>query len=194
MQNDAGDVVADNVLFANFTIIDNGNAYGSTAAGFQGIVNDGNHDYVMDGAEYAQYPALLATNYLPPDDYSGELLVFTLDGTSGFPPFVRIGLEWYDDDEVSQSDFFDFECFDIVEYDDVAPGLGVLETSGHMEMEPREAFATPPHADDFSRTTPFLCYNIQSGDGGSFMWPCAQSTAVFTPDAGDDQPNFTTGR
>ena len=88
---------------------------------------------------------VLATNYLPPDDYSGELLVFTLDGTSGFPPFVRIGLEWYDDDEVSQSDFFDFECFDIVEYDDVAPGLGVLETSGHMEMEPREAFATPPH-------------------------------------------------
>ena len=57
VQNDAGDVVADNVLFANFTIIDNGNAYGSTAAGFQGIVNDGNHDYVMDGAEYAQYPA-----------------------------------------------------------------------------------------------------------------------------------------
>ena len=108
VQNDAGDVVADNVLFANFTIIDNGNAYGSTAAGFQGIVNDGNHDYVMDGAEYAQYPALLATNYLPPDDYSGELLVFTLDGTSGFPPFVRIGLEWYERRRRSQSDFFRF--------------------------------------------------------------------------------------
>ena len=76
----------------------------------------------------------------------------------------------------------------------MAPGLGALDTGGHMEMEPREAFAFPPHADDFSRTTPFLCYNIQSGGVGSFMWPCAQSTALFTPDAGDEQPNFKTGR
>ena len=91
------------MLFANFTILDHAgsDAYGAAAAGFQGIINDGNHDYVMDCAEYAQYPGLLATNFLPPTEYSGELLVFTLDGTSGFPPFVRIGLEWYDDDEIS---------------------------------------------------------------------------------------------
>ncbi len=208
IQNDVGVTVADNILFADFTIVDamNAESYSATAAGFQGfIVNDGNRDYKFDGLEYSKFPAALATNYLPPASNPGELLVFTLDGKSNVAPAVLVNLLWFDDDENFQNDSFNFECFDVISYSDIAPGLGTLATPGHLEMFPVDTFQNfSPHAEPgLSRKVPFLCYNIQAAPmvevggvlvpGGKTMRPCAQSMSAFVPDGDDSQPHFNTG-
>jgi hypothetical protein len=190
-----GTTVSENVLFADWTAVDIGNAVAvsAPAAGFQGVTNDGDKDYQFDGIEYANFPDSLATNYLPPTQYPGTLLVFTLDLTPGFPAPVRANVLWYDDDEVFEDDRFTFECFDLIDYWEIAPGLGALWTAGHMEMVPAVTQYAPPHG-DFSRRVPFLCYNIQEAPGGGMTArACAQSVARFVPLPGDTGPHLDTG-
>jgi hypothetical protein len=199
-----GTTVSENVLFADWTVVDTGAgvAYSAPAAGFQGITNDGDKDYQFDGVEYANFPDSLATNYLPPADYPGELLVFTLDLTAGFPAPVRANVLWYDDDEQYEDDSFAFECADIIPYGQIAPGLAALGTAGHMEMSPTVTQYFPPHG-DFARRVPFLCYNIQETVVGEIGVPpdvielrgatvraCAQSVARFVPLDGHTGPHL----
>ena len=181
VQNASGQTVPDNVLFADFTIIHAATAaaVSAPAAHFQGTQNDGNRVYVFDGIEYSAFPAALATNYLPPADYPGRLLVYTLDGTTGTPPQVRARVLWYNDDEDYEDTEFEFECMDLIDYSEIGLGLGALGTAGHMEIIP--VVHTGQFPGDFDDThSPLLCYNIQDApDGGSTMRPCAQSTAAF---------------
>jgi hypothetical protein len=192
VQNELGDTVAENVLFADWTILDlvAGTAFSAPAAGFQGASNDGDQNYAFNGTEYSQFPDSLATNYLPPATNPGALLSFTLDLHSGFPAPVRAKLFWYNDDEEFEDDFLDFQCFELVSYFDIAIGLNALTTAGHMELDPKVTTYGPPHADG-ARRVPFLCYNIQvTQNGGAIARACAQSTAKFVPADGDTDPNF----
>lgn len=184
IENDLGATVAENVLFADWTVLDVPNmaAYSAPAAGFQGTLSVGDKQYMFDGMEYSTFPDKLATNYLPPDTHPGTLLTFTLDFTQGFPPATRAKVWWYDDDEIAEDDYFEGSCFDLISYGEIAPGLGALATAGHMEIDPRTTINGPPHDPDGSRRVPLLCYNIQDApDGGTTMRACAQSVAAFVP-------------
>jgi hypothetical protein len=184
IQNTVGQSIRENILFGDWTLVDTGNgtAASAPAAGFQGETAGGNTDrvYVFDGTtEYATFPAVLATNYLPPATYPGQLLVFTLDGVTGVAPQVRARILWYDDDEVYEDDSIDFKCMDFIDYTTVAPGLGALPSAGHMEIIPVTHPGTFPGTFDDTRA-PLLCYNLQDApSGGSTLRPCNQSTSAF---------------
>jgi hypothetical protein len=202
--NAVNDTVAENVLYGDWTVLDvpGSAAYSAPGAGFQGILNDGDKQYVMDGLEYANYPDSLATNFLPPLVHPGTLLAFTLDFTAGNPPLAIANVFWYDDDELFEDDSFPIDCFDLVPYGAIAPGLALLNTPGHLEITPVTAPNGPPHSPDGDRRVPLLCYNIQDaplvGDppnqlgGGTTVRACAQSVAKFVPDDGDSEPNLDT--
>jgi hypothetical protein len=193
VQNAAGQTIGDNILFGDFTLEDTatGAAASAVAAGFGGtpLPNDGDKRYAFfPGApfgpnpefpEYAPFPAVVATNYLPPASYPGRLLVFTLDGVPGVPPQVRARVLWYNDDEDFEDDAFDFKCMDFLDYGAIAPGLAALTTAGHMEITPVLHPGEFPGTFDDTKS-PLLCYNIQDAPGGgSTMRPCAQSTSFY---------------
>ena len=193
VQDSLGDTLAEDVLFADFTIVDTGRAtaMSSFAAGFQGGSDpDGDNNYRFDGNDYVRFPTTQATNYLPPVEAPGELLVFTLDGYTGFAPDVRVNVLWYDDDERFEDDSFAFECMDWISYDEIADGLDELASAGHMELFPKATLVDP--RGDGPVRVPFLCYNVQyptaalHEDHGSHGWlgaatmrPCAKSAADF---------------
>ena len=185
VQNGAAQTVGENILFADFTLIDStsGEASSAPAAGFQAGQgsNNGDQVYTFDGQEYTEFPAALATNYLPPASYEGKLLAFTLDGTTGTAPWVRARVLWYNDDEDWEDAQFEFKCMDWIPYEQIAVGLDALTTAGHMEILPVVHTGDFPGAFDDTKA-PLLCYNIQDAPGGgSTMRPCAQSTATFVP-------------
>jgi hypothetical protein len=189
IQNTVGQTIRENILFGDWTLIDtaSGEAASAPAAGFQGFTG-GNTDkvYVFDGAtEYSTFPAVLASNYLPPATYPGQLLVFTLDGVTGVAPQVRARILWYNDDEDFEDDSIDFKCFDVLDYNTIAPGLAALDSAGHMEIIPVTHPGTFPATFDDTRA-PLLCYNLQDAPGGgSTLRPCNQSTSAFVKDLTD---------
>jgi hypothetical protein len=196
IQNTFEQTVIENILFADFTFLDTaaGVASSASAASFQGLgLNDGDHNFVFL-TEYSPFPGQLGVNFLPPKSYPGRLLVFTLDGTTGHPPHVKVGVDWYDDDEFKQDDGFTFDCFGLVDYADVASGLDQLTSPGHMELRPELSVATlapggTPHDPDNSRVTPFLCYNLQDAPGGgTTLRPCAQGGVFLSFDIGGPVP------
>jgi hypothetical protein len=169
VQNDHGHTLANNVLFADFSIFNlaSGMAASSNAASVQGVSNDGDRKYEFNGSEYLKFAAASATNFRAPLGTESFLLIFTLDGVTGAPPTVRVRVLWYDDDEHVEDDAFEFKCFDLVHYEDIAPGLASLETAGHIELLPVPSALEPAR--------PFVCYNYQDGT----LRPCATSTSYF---------------
>jgi hypothetical protein len=198
VRNTLGQSTRENVLFADFTIenASAGEAASAAAAAFQSTNSTPPSNFVFDGNDLSTFPDSLAVNYLPPNEYPGSLLVYTLDGTTGHAPHVKVNVDWYDNDEFKQNDEFTFDCFDVINYGDVASGLDTLESEGHMELAagvtvPTLNAAGTPHDTDGRRRTPFLCYNMQDAPGGgTTLRPCAQSTASFTADD-DDVPNLS---
>jgi hypothetical protein len=177
VQDSQSETVSENVLFADFTIIDMaaGEAASAPAVGIQGGANnDGDRNYEFDGTEYHKFAAASATNYHPPVQHPGTLVIFTLDGVTGAAPGVRVRVLWYDDDEHVEDDAFFFQCFEKIDYQTIAPGLAALDTAGHMELIPVANAATQEPA------RPFVCYNMQDAPaGGTTLRPCATSTSDF---------------
>jgi hypothetical protein len=178
VQDAQGQTTSENVLFADFTIIDTGlgEAASAPAVGIQGGANnDGDRNYEFDGTEYHQFAAAAATNYHPPVQHPGKLIIFTLDGVTGAAPGVRVRVLWYDDDEHVEDDAFFFQCFEKIDYQTIAPGLAALDTAGHMELIPVANTATQEPA------RPFVCYNMQDAPaGGTTLRPCATASSLFS--------------
>ncbi len=160
---DESGVVSEDVIFGDAIVADTdgGQAYSFGAIAFQAgeEQNDGDKVYAFDGNEYAQFPSVLATNFIAPTDYvNAELILFTLDGTVGnLPtPMAKLGGFAYNDDEVAFDFSYEFDCFDIVALDEInanytfdpdgALGLGSL--SGHLELVPQPIAADGPDAHD----------------------------------------------
>jgi hypothetical protein len=140
-----GKTISQDVLFGGAVVVDimRGQVFRLSAIPFQAGTghNDGNKVYSFDGQEYARFPAVLATNFIAPDPQRihAELILFTLDGTTANSQAPRVALAGlgYNDDE-AQFDFqWEFDCFDIVQFEDMSPNftqdvLGSL--SGHLQL------------------------------------------------------------
>lgn len=181
----AGATTSENVMFSDFTVYDSGSSEAASAPATSiqgGAMNNGDKKYDFDGMEYLQFAAASATNYHPPATNGGQLLIYTLDGTTGSGPFVRVRVLWYDDDEHVQDDAFTFQCFDLVSYSTISPGLAALATAGHMELIPVADTATQ------SPARPFVCYNMQEGPSGAgdTLRPCNTATSLFAGTASLD--------
>jgi hypothetical protein len=125
-----GKTVSEDLIFGDAVVVDiaQGQAYSFGAIPFQAGngFNNGNKIYSFDGQEYAKFPSVLATNFIAPIGpfVNAELILFTLDGTTGNPTAPRVALAGlgYDDDEVSFDFQWEFDCFDIVELRDKPVG------------------------------------------------------------------------
>jgi hypothetical protein len=143
-------------IFADWVVIDAGEAFSAGAIAFQGGVPGGgtpDRKYRFDGVEYTEFPSALATNFLAPggaNTAAAFLVLFTLDGTagiSGLPagnigPPVALDIKFYDDDEIQYSTGYSFNCFSIVSLLAIDPrfaaGAGGLNSqAGHMTMTPQ---------------------------------------------------------
>ncbi len=159
---DESGVVSEDVIFGDAIVADTdgGQAYSFGAIAFQAGQgqNDGDKVYAFDGQEYAQFPSVLATNFIAPTNYvNAELILFTLDGTVGNLPVPRgkLGGYAYNDDEVAFDFSYEFHCFDIVALDDINDNytytggvLGLGSISGHLELVPQPIAAAGPDAHD----------------------------------------------
>ncbi len=143
--------VAEDVLFGDAVVVDSsaGFAYSFGAITVQsgkGLSN-GDRIYRFDDVEYRHWPSALATNFLAPThDIDAELILFTLDGTTGGLPLPRakVGGLAYNDDEVAFDLSHEFDCFDIVALEEMNPNLyytggavGLGSVSGHLELVPQ---------------------------------------------------------
>jgi hypothetical protein len=149
----SGDLVSEDVIFGDAVVVDftQGQAYSFDAISFQAGQgqNDGDKIYRFDNGEYARFPSVLATNFLAPRDgaVSAELLLITLDGTTGNVPVprVRLGGLAYNDDEQYFDFQWEFDCFDVVALTDLDPNflfvpggvLGLGSLSGHLQVVPQ---------------------------------------------------------
>jgi hypothetical protein len=142
--------IGENVLLADAVIIDfmTGQAVSFGAISFQAEAggNDGNKVYKFDGMEYSKFPATLATNFIAPDlqvpeRINAELILFTLDGTTGAAAPPRVFFNWvaYNDDETPSDGQYVFDCFDIVSLTELGLGLSqdfLGSLSGHLSFSP----------------------------------------------------------
>ena len=199
---ETGEVKSEDVLIGDAVVIDTfrGQAYSFNAIGFQAGQgqNDGDKVYRFDGQEYAQFPAVLATNFIAPGlgdriadpdrDVQAELILFTLDGTVGNLPVprVKIGGYAYNDDEVAIDLSYEFDCFDVVALDDInaniaydndsAVGLG--SPVGHLELVPQPiAAGFDAHDAEYGDSNGsrkravhgWLVQNVQNGLAGTVL-------------------------
>jgi len=147
-----GETVSEDLIFGDAVVVDIalGQAYSFGAIPFQAGngYNNGNKVYSFDGQEYAKFPSVLATNFIAPDAapvsarINAELILFTLDGTTGNPTAPRVAVAGlgYNDDEVPFDFQWEFDCFDIVQLQDMSQNfaqnfLGSL--SGHLQLVPQ---------------------------------------------------------
>ena len=147
-----GKTVSEDLIFGDAVVVDIalGQAYSFGAIPFQAGngYNNGNKVYSFDGQEYAKFPSVLATNFIAPDAapasarINAELILFTLDGTTGNPTAPRVAVAGlgYNDDEVPFDFQWEFDCFDIVQLQDMSQNfaqtfLGSL--SGHLQLVPQ---------------------------------------------------------
>jgi hypothetical protein len=143
-----GVTVSKNVLFGDWVTVDYaaGSAYSAEAIAFQGkdpFSQNGDRVYKFDNKEYAAFPALLATNFLAPNrGIKAELVLFTLDGTTGQSPVpVDLHYNFYNDDEVKRDGDYAFDCFAIVDLawvDSRFEEYRLQSPAGHLELEPRD--------------------------------------------------------
>jgi hypothetical protein len=150
-----GATISEDIAFGDAVVVDfvAGQAYSFEAITFQAGIgaNDGNKVYRFDNAEYARFPAVLATHFIAPVVPAGlnaELILITLDGTTGNAPTprVRLGGLGYDDDEQLFNFQWEFDCFDIASLPEIDPnfqfvpgsplGLGSLSGSLLIVSQP----------------------------------------------------------
>ncbi len=143
-----GKVISEDVVFGDAVVIDTAaaQAYSFGAIPFQAGngANDGNKVYRFDGNEYAKFPAALATNFIAPaaNRINAELILFTLDGTTGNPTVPRVALAGlgYDDDETPFDFQWEFDCFDVVSLTDMSINFAQVflgSLSGHLQLVPQ---------------------------------------------------------
>jgi hypothetical protein len=143
-------VISEDVIFGDAIVVDvdRAQAYSFGGIPFQAGKgqNSGDKVYKFDDVEYTQFPAVLATNFLAPTDYvEGELILFTIDGTTGDIPVPRVKLGGYafNDDEEYFDFQYEFDCFDVVSLEDLDPnfffqkGIGFGSMVGHLELTPQ---------------------------------------------------------
>jgi hypothetical protein len=205
-----GVTVSKNVLFGDWVTVDfaAGAAYSAEAISFQGkdpFSQNGDRVYKFDNKEYAAFPALLASNFIAPTTtgIKLEVVLFTLDGTTGQPPVpVSLHYNFYNDDEVKRDGDYNFDCFTIVD-------LAVLDSrflanrlgspAGHFELEPRDVTnANAAHDNLFGdnngvRNSPFHGWIVQTvtaptfpiGQTGQIARTLAQSVTSHVPAGAD---------
>ena len=141
-----------NLLIADFVVMDFGQglAFSAPAIHMQASYRDNARDrlYEFNGnsGEYYNFPSLLTTNYIAPDDaITAELLLFTLDGSVGDGPGINAKVSGfaYDDDENPTSGSIAFDCMTLAPIDASPNGFGLNVTRpfgghllGHLELFP----------------------------------------------------------
>ena len=203
-----GKTVSEDLIFGDAIVVDLvlGQAYSFGAIPFQAGngFNNGNKVYSFDGQEYAKFPSVLATNFIAPDvaapasTINAELILFTLDGTTGNPTAPRVALAGlgYNDDEVPFDFQWEFDCFDIVHLTDMSQNFAQLflgSLSGHLQLVP-QAVGTPGtdvHDAQFgdgnnSRRRPVHGWIVQNVLAGAPIVVPGQPTAAPAPPG---QPN-----
>jgi hypothetical protein len=164
-----GAVVSEDVIFGTALIVDfaRGQSFSLQAIAFQAGsgLNDGDKVYRFDGAEYARFPGVVASNFLAPTaTVNAELILFTLDLSAGAspPPRVRLGGLAFDDDEEFFDFAYQFDCFDVVALDAIDPsfafdgsGGGLGSIAGHL------SFSSQPGASAND------IHDVAFGDGNS---------------------------
>ena len=186
--------LAKNILSADMTVIDFGAglAFSAPAIHIQGRyaseTGDRQYEFNDEEGEYRQFPSLLTTNYIAPDDsISAELLLFTLDGKTGSGgAAAKVSGFAYDDDENPTSGSISFDCLTITAIDDSPNGFGLNVTRpfgghivGHLELFPAAVARSDEHellseSNDGVRRAlvhGYLVQQIRAGgqfDGGEF--------------------------
>ena len=195
-----GYTISEDVLFGDAVVVDlvSGQSYGFGAIPFQAGqgFNDGNKIYQFDNGEYAKWPSVLATNFIAPDAVpatriEAELILFTLDGTTGSStPRVSLGGLAYDDDESFFDFSHEFDCFDIVALGEITlnftqPFLGSI--SGHLQLVPQPTASTNDAHDaaygdgNNSRRRPVHGWIVQSLLPAANIVLAGQPTSVPAP-------------
>jgi hypothetical protein len=150
-----------NILSADMTVIDFGAglAFSAPAIHIQGRQNtkelgDRQYEFNNEEGEYRQFPSLLTTNYIAPDDsIAAELLLFTLDGKTGSgTAAAKVSGFAYDDDENPTSGSISFDCLTITAINDSPNGFGLNVTRpfgghivGHLELFPAAVARNDEH-------------------------------------------------
>lgn len=141
----------ENDLFGDAVIVDFGlgSAYSAGAIPFQG--NDplapgvADRDYLFDNNEYSMFPATLATNFIAPGVnqsvgggfVSAQLVLFVLDGRANIGSQAALDIVFYDDEETPTSAHYTFDCFSIVNLEQINVNFnaGLLGSdAGHLYM------------------------------------------------------------
>lgn len=90
-------------------------------------------EYHFDNIEYAMFPRTLASGYIEPGaNVSGQLILFTLDGRPNSGPRASIAIVGYDDDETPTSGHYQFDCFAVVDLDDLIGSFA--SQAGHFYL------------------------------------------------------------
>jgi len=150
-----------NILSADMTVLDFGAgvAFSAPAIHIQGrhikgALGDRRYEFNGNMGEYKQFPSLLTTNYIAPDDsISAELLLFTLDGKTGSgTAAAKVSGFAYDDDENPTSGSIAFDCITITAIDESPNGFGLNVTRpfgghvvGHLELFPAAVARSDEH-------------------------------------------------
>ncbi len=199
----AGATVSKNAVFGDATVLDlsAGHAWSVPAIGFQGLdplTQDGDRQYRFDGLEYAGFPAGLATNFFAPGpETTGELILFSLDGTADVSPVpAALRVLFYDDDETERDASFDYDCFTVVALEEIDPRFAAAalgSAAGHVTLEPRAVSVATTHeltgtGTDLFRSTPthgwYLAGFGANGEGAAAR-PLVQSITGHVPLTGD---------
>jgi len=187
--------LSNNVLAGDMVVIDFGAgfAFSAPAIHIQGRENPGlgdrNYRFNNMPGEYKEFPSLLTTNYIAPDDsISTELLLFTLDGKTSSSSSINAKVSGfaYDDDENPTSGSIAFDCMTVTAIDESPNGFGLNVTRpfgghvvGHLELFPAAVARDDEqellsYSNDGVRRAPVHGYIIQSiraggtFDGGEF--------------------------
>jgi hypothetical protein len=186
----------DNALAGDLVVIDFGAGYAFSAPaihiqGYKNLGGGGDRNYRFNGepGEYKQFPSLLTTNYIAPDDsVSAELLLFTLDGKTSSSSGINAKVSGfaYDDDENPTSGSIAFDCMTVTAIDDSPNGFGLNVTRpfgghlvGHLELFPavvarsdeQELLSYSPEGVRRALVHGYIIQAIRAGgqfDGGEF--------------------------
>lgn len=163
----AGGLTAENVLFADWAVVDleNGLAFGAEGIAFQAQVGrepTNPNVFDFDSMDLSSFSGAIATNFLLPQERSifcdlldetqcGAMILFTLDGTVGVPPNVPFGVVWYDQFERPHSsaglsfDCWTFRYFHEIDRNTVIPASYPGSYVGHMVLTPLSTVNRPFH-------------------------------------------------
>lgn len=136
---DATCTINENDLMGDSMIVNptEGWAVSAGAIPFQGVdpLAPGAQDreYHFDNVEYTMFPQTIATGYIDiGPNVSGQLVLFTLDGRPNSGSRASLDVIGYDDDETPTSGHYDFDCFAIVDLDDVIGSFA--SQAGHVYL------------------------------------------------------------